>query len=192
VANEILWGYVQQLSQSTGFGSPELLTCPELGLLYGRLRQIYAIYPELEQAAIAAGDTKRAQEVVDPRGRGGEFARERRRYCRIGRPRGIELLPDLIPGANRRGLPVDHAAAAILNYVRQFMGQQAQTLGRRGRILPGTEDHIRPERVRLSAQRLRGRSRFRPRVHTDIVNQIRSAAPGRFVLRHRGAGRCRA
>jgi hypothetical protein len=62
-ANEILWGYVQQLSQGKNFGGPEILTYPELGSLYGRLREIYAIYPELEQAAIAAGDTRHAREA---------------------------------------------------------------------------------------------------------------------------------
>jgi hypothetical protein len=60
VANEILWMYVQQVSQSPAFGHPGLFTYPELNTLYGRLREIYEFYPRLEEQARASGDRRLA------------------------------------------------------------------------------------------------------------------------------------
>ncbi|HUI55903.1 MAG TPA: DUF4157 domain-containing protein [Bryobacteraceae bacterium] len=62
-ANEILWAYVRQVSSEKTTGHPGAFQYPALSALYARLREIYSVYPELEEAAQAAGDTKRAQEA---------------------------------------------------------------------------------------------------------------------------------
>jgi Domain of unknown function (DUF4157) len=59
VANEILWLYIQQVSQTKPFGGPELISYPQHRVLYGRLREIYGFYSVLEQEARAAGDMTR-------------------------------------------------------------------------------------------------------------------------------------
>ena len=61
-ANEILWTYVRQVSSAKTTGDPGLFQYPSLGALFARLREIYAVYPELERAAVAAGDIKGAQD----------------------------------------------------------------------------------------------------------------------------------
>jgi hypothetical protein len=60
VANEILWAYVQQVSQSKTFGAPELGLYPQLNVLYGRLREIYEFYSRLEEQAQALGNRRLA------------------------------------------------------------------------------------------------------------------------------------
>ena len=65
IANQILWLYVREVSNADYSGSNELVKDKpygELAGLYRRLREIYSVYPEIEQAALDARDTQRANE----------------------------------------------------------------------------------------------------------------------------------